>query len=379
MVRTASRYPFPAEILHDRPGGGLGAAGARAAYRRRRIGAVGPVVEGEGGKVLERRVAVEDRRQPLGGEAVLVQVGRDRPDAVDAEVMGGHRIAELAREVGLIAADAGIDVEPDAMVLGHGGQLGDGVDDAEGIAGGGAHHQDCVLGDGRVHGRRVGAEIGPLRDALDAEVHVGGGLVEGRVGGARDDELGRAGDAPMLTRPIARRLDREDDALGPPARGVAAGAGGCIQNLEGHGDDLFLEHGERGEAHLAPARVLAAVEGVLEDKGAVGLAREVHELVGDEVDRADHAPFAPLGIVLAHLRHGGQEVFPGQARLWKHVAHGFAFRMYFSVLSRLSQESSDQAPTVRRRARAASVAAPSTVKVAGSTTTPKSDAAAAAV
>ena len=91
-------------------------------------------------------VAVHDGGGAAGGEAVLVEVGRDRRDAGDAEVPGRDVVTVALDEGEEEAADAGVDVHGDAALLSGGGERGDVVDRAEGVVQGAEPTTRTVFG-----------------------------------------------------------------------------------------------------------------------------------------------------------------------------------------------------------------------------------------
>ena len=126
---------FDAEVVQDGPGCGDSAARAATGERGRTVEAAGPVASGEELMASQLTVAVEDDGSAAGGVAVLVEVGGDRGYAVDPEVPGSDRTTEALDEREEVAAEAGVYVAEDAAPGGKRGDLGDRVDDAEGVAG----------------------------------------------------------------------------------------------------------------------------------------------------------------------------------------------------------------------------------------------------
>jgi hypothetical protein len=80
----------------------------------RAVLAAGPVGEEEVLGVAPRLVAEQQHRRALEGVAVLVGVGRDAGDAGEAEVEHRDVVAELLAERQDEAAEAAVDVQPDA-------------------------------------------------------------------------------------------------------------------------------------------------------------------------------------------------------------------------------------------------------------------------
>ena len=124
-----------------------------------------------------------------------------------------------------------------------------------------------------------------------AQPEVVGGLVEGRVGGDRQHDLGidrlRAVDAGV----VARRLDREHDALGAAAGHVA--------------DDLIVAPQQVGHRanhvllHAAGARVHVDVERVLGEEARVGVGGQLVGVTAGVVQARQNAAAAPVDILSA--------------------------------------------------------------------------------
>ncbi len=194
----------------------------------------------------ELGVAVQQHRHPLERPPVLVDVGRQRGDARDRQVPRGHRLAEPLPERQEPPAEAGVDVEERPPLVGQCRQLGDGVDDAVGVAGGRADEQRGAPVEGIERGRgglRGEATIGAHRDDHVLHVEVVGGLRErgvGRVGGDQH----RLRDPTRPAGVLAGDLHGEEDALGA-ARGELPGRLRSTEQVRRHRHDLLL-HAQAG-------------------------------------------------------------------------------------------------------------------------------------
>src|SRR5439155_13158190 len=114
-----------------------------------------------GGEVLpaaERLPAVEHDRGALEAVAPLVRVARHRGDAGEAEVERRYVVPELLDPRQEEAAEARVDVHPDAVREGHLGEAGEGVDEPVRVVRGRPGEGDRVGRDGGAHRLDVGEE-----------------------------------------------------------------------------------------------------------------------------------------------------------------------------------------------------------------------------
>ena len=106
----ARSIALDAEEVHHGPRRGNGAARPRSGHGWRRHRARGPV----GGRERLVRVllggSMKNRRGPLGGVAVFVEIRRDRADALDPKIPGRERDAFELGEGVQIPAHTGVDV-----------------------------------------------------------------------------------------------------------------------------------------------------------------------------------------------------------------------------------------------------------------------------
>jgi hypothetical protein len=259
---------------------------------------VGPDVDVEVVEGRQLRRAVEHRGRRLGAEAELVHVGRDRVHRRHAEVEGRDVAPDHLHERRQVAADAGVDVQPDPAALRQRPDGLDRVDGAVGKAGRRAHQHDGVGVDHRFHRRHVGAEVGAHRRAAHLQVHQLGGLLEGRVHRQRRHDVAAVlRVAALVARPVAAGLHRLDDAFGATGGHEALRLVGCVEQAQRHRHDLVLHLLHAGERAPGAERVLAEV---LEEGRAAHL---VQRLVGleDEQRRAAVGPVAVTGLEAAHL------------------------------------------------------------------------------
>eukprot|EP00760_Papus_ankaliazontas_P015455 PhM_4_TR16524/c0_g1_i1/m.40713 len=240
--------PVLAEVHHGGPRARDDVAGARAHHARRGVDAARPLRRREHLVAAQLGVLVHEHRGALRGAAVLVCVAGDGRDAVDGEVELQALRAELVADVGHNeAAEAAVDVQPDAPRFGDLGELGDGVhgaarearrraDDGDGV---GRHEAAEVL-----HVHAPGGVVHARLAELDAEVAAG--LVEGGVPRQTHDEL-RLRDPLLLACPLAVALHRHEDALGATAGDDAAHVGAAAVHPGAHGHDLRLHQAHPSE------------------------------------------------------------------------------------------------------------------------------------
>ena len=246
-----------AEMRHDRPGGRHRQAGPGALQVRRGVEAAEPAVEHERLVAAEVLVPVEHHGRPLRCIAQLVDVGGDRGDARDSEVPLGHVPAEPLGERQHEAAHAGVDVEVDAGLVGHGRELADRIDHALRVLRSRTDHQDRVLVDQRGHRIDVGRPVVLHRYGVDLDAEEVGALVERRVTALGDDHLGPV-DAAFVVVPLTGGQHGAQDRLGA-ARGHEAGGVRSVQEVRRPGDDLLLDLSEARERR-GVQRVLVEIE-----------------------------------------------------------------------------------------------------------------------
>ena len=303
-----------AQVVHHRPGRGDGAARARAHQRVGEVLAARPVVEVVAHQREGLGVGEEQGRGALGGVAVLVQVGRDRGHALDREIEVGDVGAELARERREVAAHAGIDMHPAAVLARQRRDLGNGVDHAMRKGRRRAHHHRGVGREGGAHRRRVGAEVGRQRRAHWQQAEEVRGLVEGRVRALRHQDFGLRHAGAARQRAVARALDREEDALGAAGGHGAARLGTAVQQRKAHLHHLALEGRE--------AREGARAQAVLGEVHQVGLLGHLEHVLARVVDEHRHATVAPVGVAAAGLLEPPLQLGPGRALLGECQCHG---------------------------------------------------------
>src|SRR6185503_11503948 len=257
----------------------------------RAVGAARPVVELESHPALERLVTVEDQRGAARGEAVLVEIRRDRRHLGDPEVERRDGLAELAKERQGEAAHARVDVEMERVPPGDLGDGGDRIDRAERVVGRGGHQTDGVLVHRVGHRLHVGHVVlgdrGP--DVPDAEDV--GRLVEGGMRARRQHQLGPRDLWSLGPRALLGRAHAQDDAL-RPAGGDVARAIRAAEQLRAHGDQLPFE---RGEALEDPS----GAEPVGGHEERVRLLQETQVLRPHSVDEAERPAFVP-GEIAGH-------------------------------------------------------------------------------
>ncbi len=247
-------------------------------------------------------VAVQEHRRVLGSVAVLVHVCGDAGHALDREVEGPRNQAQAPHERQDDATDTGVYVEEDSSLACGRGHLFDRVDGAVREVG---RRSDAEYGVGaqrgaeRIHVRAEACVLDRRHD--HAQPQILRGLVEGRMRADRQHHLGVDHRGAVGSGVIARRLDREHDALGAAARHVA--------------HDLIVAPKQPGQRpnhvllHAAGARVHVDVEGVLGEKARVGLGGELVGLGGELVGRParvvqarEDATAAPVHVLLPQLR-----------------------------------------------------------------------------
>jgi hypothetical protein len=277
-----------AEVPQGGPRAGDGRGRPRPRGGGRPVQAPGPAVEEEPLVPERGRVAVEDDRRALEGVPVLVQVGRQRGDAFDAEVPGRDRFADAGPEGEQPTAEAGVDVHREIAFERDRGEGLDGVDDPERVAGRGADDEDRAVIDGGRARAGVGAAVGAHRGAPVLDAQVLAGLGERGVHGLGGDDVGRR--HPAVVALAAGRVHREEDRFGAAA-GHRAGEGIAPEEPGRHGHDLAL--------HLDEARVLERVERVLVQVAGGDLVEHgVEAFVVSVVDEAERPSPPPVEIGL---------------------------------------------------------------------------------
>ncbi len=291
--RREASIAIGAQVGDGGPGAGDRRCRASARGRRRRVQPARPRVVHEHLVPIEVVVAVEHERRALVGVPVLVDVGRHRGDALDVEAPGPDRLAELLPPRQQPSAEARVDVAARPAGRGQRGQLVDGIDDAERIAGSRTDDERAAFVDDRGHRVDVGTAVGAVRHADLLDVEVVARLGERRMRGVGTHEGGPV-DAPCPGC-LTSRLHCEEDALGAARR--HRGAGGAEQ-VTSHRHDVRL-HPEQGLVAKRVERVL--VQELLGD-----LVLQRLELgVVHEVDEAEGAAAAPIEVAAAG---GGQLV-----------------------------------------------------------------------
>ena len=231
-------------------------------------------------------------------------VDRDRRHPLDGEGPRGHSAPQPGGVRQDPAADARVDVTPDAACGGRGSDLGDRVHDPVGVRRRAGDHQHGVVIDRRSHGSGIGPVVGPDRheDRLDAEVVRG--LVERRMCRGWQHHPW----ADHVRSAVARALDGQQDRLGA-ARGHGADSTvGGVEQPARKADELVLHLQERGEGRrvegvgrgvgghrLARYPVDLGVAGVVDvGEGAAAVHRQVPRLEGHQsLDRVSHAGLLP--------------------------------------------------------------------------------------
>ncbi len=196
-----------AQVVHDSPRRGDGAAGARAGHGGRRVDAARPTGLHKELAATQVRAAVEDHRGSFGRVTVLVQVHGKRGDARHAEIERRDGIAQPAGEGQHHAAHARVHVQQHAAGLRSLRQRCDGINHALRIRGGRTDQENGVRGDGRGHGCYVGAEVICHRDMNWPHAEVMAGVVQRGMRGDRQHHLRCADGWPLDARPVACRLD----------------------------------------------------------------------------------------------------------------------------------------------------------------------------
>jgi len=187
----------------------------------------------------------------------------------------------------------------------------DGVDDAVGIGGCRRHHERGLLADGVLDGVGVGTPVLAAGHARLLDVEVVGALRERGVGGLGQDDVWLL-DAPLLARPVAGGLHRQQDALGAAGGDVPDGVVVAAQPVREHPGHLVLVRHEAGERRRRQ-RVLCGVQ-------RRRLVLEPLVLLVDVVDQAPGPSGLPVGVALAALRHLLEDVVGATPRLGQ--AHG---------------------------------------------------------
>ena len=160
-LRAIVAVALDAEVLERRPGRGDAAGRPRADERAGQEAAVRPAAEVEVVVLRLVGVAVEDGRRRLRAEAELVQVGRDRGDTPGtSKSKSGMSRPICLHERREVAADAGVDVQPDALFVGEAAELRDRVDAAVREVRRRADQHDRVGIDGGLEPGEVDAEVG---------------------------------------------------------------------------------------------------------------------------------------------------------------------------------------------------------------------------
>ncbi|KAK4045460.1 hypothetical protein OUZ56_033084 [Daphnia magna] len=274
--RRLREVAFLAERVERCPGGGDRSAGLRAEHRRIDDAVAGPGGAGEHLKLPQFLRAIEDDARPLRAKAVFVEVHRETGHAVDAEVEGGDRRAELLEKREEPGADAAVDVAKDPARLRDRGDLRHRVDDAVRIARRRNDDECGSIGEDRLHRFRPdfkGDFVDGDRDQLDVEVL--GRLVKRGVGGHRNHDL-RFGDPTDFPRVVAGRLHGEHAALGAATCEVAGGPLGRIHMRECDRNDVIF--------HLAKGREDRRIEGIFRKEFEVSLLLDRLDFLAGRID-----------------------------------------------------------------------------------------------
>ena len=293
------------EVVEDSPGGGDAAARPGAGVAAGGVESRGPVFEGEALVFDEGFVSDKEARDALVGVSELVYIDGDGGDAVDGEVVVGDVISELPGEGEDEATVAGVDVAPEVVLFSEGPDVRYGVVDAVGIGGCGAGDEDGVFVDGVGHGLEIGADVyaGRDPDGLDAEDM--GGLVEGRVGGVGDYDLGSGCIGLVISGPGLGGLHGYDNALGATGGDASACALGGGEHFEEGVKELAFVFDEAGKE-------IGGKEGVVVDVHLIGLVGYLYHVLPTEVAAAlELAGRVPGFVLLVGRGHLGAHVGPG--------------------------------------------------------------------
>jgi hypothetical protein len=131
----------------------------------------------------------------------------------------------------------------------------------------------------------------------------------------RQDHLGRADAARAAA--LARRLDGEQQALGPAGRHEAGGFVAAVEEPGDRGDDVGLKAREAREGR--------GVEGIRREEPRVRLRREREHLGAGVIGEAEGAPRLPVDVRAGQLVELGEDVgggLPAPGKL--HRAQGIA-------------------------------------------------------
>ncbi len=254
-------------------------------------------------------VAVEDDRRTLGAERVLVEVHRHAGDAGHGEIevgdLGSHGAPQRQKE----PADATVHVEQHVALGGHGPDLADRVDRS-------MRERACRCNDQNrliVDGRSEGVDVGPARlrvdrrdDRVDAEVLAA--LVERRMPGDRNDDVGPGDVGLVLAGPIASRLHCEHAALGAATGERADDVLTSTEVACGHGGYFALEPGKACDR--------GRVEPVLPQVHRVRLFGDLPPLVGSEKDVGHHLAALPRDVVGLVRRQLFEDLVLGRSLRW---------------------------------------------------------------
>ena len=222
-----------------------------------------------------------------------------------SEVEDRDVVAQLLAEGQDEAAEASVDVEPDAVLHGEVRQRSDGVDRPVAVVARRPHDGDGLGVDVGVHPPGVdlgGDGVDRCHPQLDPEQVTG--LVERGMRGLRFDHVGTA-DVALLGGPLAIGEHGVGDAARAPA-GQQAGRFGSVhrlgmQEVERHGDDLGFE--------LGGARTDVPLEGVDMGEPSERLGQEGIVLVIAAVHGARAFPRLPGGVLLGgHGLQGGEDL-----------------------------------------------------------------------
>ena len=174
---------------------------------------------------------MDDHPCALGRVAVLVEVDRDAGDTRDGEVPRRDGMAEAGQVGEGHPAHAGVDMAVDVAFGRQRGDVGDRVDDALRVLGGGPDDQHRVVVDRCGHRIDVGPPVAAHRDPTALDTEVVAPLLERGVGTGGQDDVGRS-DPLLAAPPLAGRLHRHQQALGATCGDVARRLCGAFNQSE---------------------------------------------------------------------------------------------------------------------------------------------------
>lgn len=268
----------------------------------------GPVRAGEELRLAEARVVVQHDRRTLGGVGVLVEVHGDAGDTRHVQLEGRNVVSKAAEVGQQEAADAGVHVERHLLLQRDAPELLDGIDHAVGVGGRGADDQDRLIRDRLRHRLGDGAErLGIHVHQHDLEIQVVRRLVECRVGGDGNDDLGLLDLRVQLARAIPRGFDRQDDALGATAGEGAHGVLVAAQVVRRHAHELVFEPHQAG-VHRRIQRIFA-------EKAHVGFLAHALCFASGVEDVGEGSPATPVDVVLPVGGKLGKDALARRPRL----------------------------------------------------------------